>query len=77
MCEGPCVCLACRHEFAHRDEAAVKVFQCPRCELWKAVRQGLYQPPDGTSVQRCHCGCTFFWNIDDGTTMCVECGHWE
>jgi hypothetical protein len=79
MVTGSCVCLACRHEFVQTSDVIVKVFQCPLCTLWKAVRNSLYQPPLGTVVQRCYCGGTFFWNIqgDDGIeTLCVGCGHW-
>jgi hypothetical protein len=72
---GPVVCLACKHSWVATALATVSTFECPSCGLFKGIRQGIHEPPQGASVFSCgQCSGNFFW-VMPGEVMCVACGN--
>lgn len=73
---GPAVCLSCDHKWIATAPAGRCILECPECHLYKAVRQGLYEPRPEDLVWTCQtpeCEGQLFWAMEHAL-MCIRCG---
>lgn len=68
---GPARCLACQHHWeAIAPEGQIVSLECPQCDLFQGVFEGIVSPPTRFV---CHCGCDIYFILPD-CCQCVRCG---
>jgi len=73
--QGPCICLACRHEWQGVAPVGAIDLVCPGC----GCPRGVYKTPLVPGAEQltfvCDCGCYAFYVFPENQIMCMGCGH--
>ena len=70
--DGPCVCLACGHEWHGVVPVGVTVLTCPKCKADKGILSGFYRPQTYWCCSKCS---GWIFTIGENETMCATCGQ--